>query len=230
MKVKELPLDRIIVKKNIRLEADDELGGLMDSIERHELLQPIVVFPRGDKYELVCGHRRLAAFKLRNESTIAARILEECVESDLPLIKLQENLQRKQLTMEEIVAAADEMRRQRPELTDHGVEKLIGKNPGYLSNCRSTLRALTFLQAQGISKEQAEALSGEEIREMRAKIIAGEDGKGKRTKTFHRGERVPKKGFRFYSTTGPAIMVICSSKKIKHRIWMQLSRLQKEIA
>jgi hypothetical protein len=122
-----------------------------------------------------------------------------------------------------------QMKRQRPELTDHAVEKLIGKNSGYLSNCRSTLRGLTFLQSQGISKEQAEALTQDEIREMRAKILAGENGKGRRTKTFHRGGKVPKKSFRMYSPNGPAIMVICSSKKIKHCVWMKLSRLQQEL-
>jgi hypothetical protein len=228
--VKEIPLERIIVKKNIRLEADNELGGLMESIERHELLQPVVVFKRGDRYELICGHRRLEAMKLRGEPTIAASILENVSESEIPLIKLQENLQRKQLTSEEIVGAADEIQRQHPGFTDLAVDKMLGKHEGYLSLHRSTVRGVSFLAKQGIPKAQLASMPGEEVRDMCAKIRAGEKGPVKREHTYHGRDGLPKKGFRVYTQSGPAIMVVCSSKKIKRHVFAELKKMQKECA
>ncbi len=230
MNVRELPIDLIVVKSNIRLEADDELGELMNSIERHDLLQPIIVYRRGDRYELVCGHRRLAAMKLRGEPMIAARILDGVSEHEIPLIKLQENVQRKQLTSEEIVRAADEIRRQRPKLTDHDVERLIGKREGYLSLHRSTMRGGAFLAQQGIPSELIRGLTGEEVREMCAKLRAGDGRRQTRQHTYHRGDRLPAVGFRLVIGGGPGIMVVCASPSVRSRVIRELKKLQKEVS
>lgn len=227
MKVRDIPLDRIFITKNVRLEADGELGELMGSVEHYDLLQPIGVFPRGERYELVFGHRRLKAAQMRNEQTIAAHILEHLSEHDIPLVKLQENMQRKQLTTEEVVAAADELKRRRPELTDSRIDAMLGKRPGYLSQHRSTLRTYQWLAVRGLKKEHLKAMTGEELQELRAKL----EGKkaGTRKGTFHRGDRIPADGIRVMDTGGPNVVVVCSSREWKQRVLRWLKRLVKEV-
>jgi ParB family chromosome partitioning protein len=69
------------------------LGELADSIERHGLLQPIVVKPDGDGYMLVAGQRRLLAHERLGRPRIAA-LLTSGRPDELALI---ENLQREDL-------------------------------------------------------------------------------------------------------------------------------------
>ena len=40
---------------------DDEIGHLSDSIKTHGILQPLVVRPVGDQFQLIAGERRLRA-------------------------------------------------------------------------------------------------------------------------------------------------------------------------
>lgn len=59
-----LQLDDIVTSTNIRNEVGD-ISGLVSSIERHGLLQaPLVVLNRDtEKYQLIAGHRRVAAVR-----------------------------------------------------------------------------------------------------------------------------------------------------------------------
>jgi len=222
MKVREIPLGRIFITKNVRFETDDELGELIASTERM-LLQPIGVYPRGDRYELVWGHRRLRAAQANNEPTIAAHILENICEADIPIIKLQENMVRKQLSTDEIVAAADEIKRRRPELTDPQIDELLGKRRGYLSYHRSTQRTYQWLASQGLKKEHLAAMTGDELRELKQKLERGEKEKGRRKSTFHRGDRVPSRGFTILVPSGPHVVVVCATAGVKRSVirWLR---------
>ncbi len=231
MIVRAIPLDKIFITKNVRLEADGELGELMASTARYGQLQPVGVKPRpGGRYELVWGHRRLRVAIARNEPTLDCRILEGISDLDIPLIKLQENVQRKQLTAEEVVAAADEIERRNPGLTDSSVDHLIGKSPGYISNCRSTLRVDGYLRGQGISKKQVEALNDDEKRALRAEMEAAGRRRGTRKSTFHRGDRTPARGFRVVNSPGPNVVVVCADKKVKLRVIRDLRDLSRRCA
>jgi ParB/RepB/Spo0J family partition protein len=228
MKVRDIPIEKLFTTKNVRLEADGELGDLMQSIEQHQLLQPIGVYPRGERYEVVWGHRRLAAAKMRNEQTIACRILEGISESDIPLIKLQENIQRKQLSAEEIVAAADEIKLRKPGISDSAIDRMIGKQPGYLSNMRSTWRCYGYLVKHGLKRKALEAMTDEELRAMRAEL---EEGKhpGTRKRTFHRGPLTPARGFRVVNSPGPNLVVVCAGPDEKLLVLKDLRALAKKI-
>ena len=48
----------------IRDHDDEDLSGLMASIKQHGLLEPIIVRPKGKRFEVVAGNRRLRACKL----------------------------------------------------------------------------------------------------------------------------------------------------------------------
>lgn len=87
---------------------EDELDELVDSVREVGLLQPIVVRPVVDGYELVMGERRLRASKQAGLSTIPA-IVRETAEHDLLRDALLENLHRAQLNPLEEAAAYQQM-------------------------------------------------------------------------------------------------------------------------
>jgi ParB family chromosome partitioning protein len=228
MKVREIPLEKLFTTKNVRFDTDEELGELIESTQ-HYLLQPIGVYPRGERYEIVFGHRRFRAAQMNNDRTIACHILEDISESDIPLIKLQENMVRKQLTNEEILAAADEIRRKKPSLTDRQIDVLLGKKPGWLGWRRSLVNAYDYLAAEGLSRTKINALSGEEVMELRARMENPEAPSRVSKGSFHRRE-VPKTGFRVINSPGPNLVLVCASSDVKIRIHARLRRLAKEMA
>ena len=87
---------------------EDDLAELVDSIKEVGLLQPIVVRPLGDGYELVMGERRLRATKAAGKEVIPA-IVRETADHDLLRDALLENLHRVQLNPLEEAAAYQQM-------------------------------------------------------------------------------------------------------------------------
>ena len=74
-----------------------DIEALARDVERHGLLQPILVRPRGDRYEIVHGHRRTLAIKKLHKPFILAVVRELDDESAI-LIHGSENIHRKDLT------------------------------------------------------------------------------------------------------------------------------------
>ncbi len=159
MKFKHIPIDQIFVKKNIRNEIDEDLGGLMNSIERVDILQPILVVPRADKYELVSGHRRFAAMKARNESTIPCIIRDDLSDGDLIYVKLAENIQRKQMTAREIIAVIDEMKAKDATLTDATIAIRLGLHKEYITYKRRIWKTYCALLEGGMDAKALGELS-----------------------------------------------------------------------
>lgn len=97
-KKSELPLDMIIPnpdqpRKNF---PEDALETLMESIENHGLVQPIVVRKVADKYQIVAGERRYRAFKGLGKKSIPV-IIKDYSTEEVTEIALVENLQRQDL-------------------------------------------------------------------------------------------------------------------------------------
>ena len=72
--IKSIPVGKIVItgdnpRKEFNLESLNLLG---DSIQSHGLLQPILVRPKEDYYELVVGERRLRAVQLKGMYEIEA--------------------------------------------------------------------------------------------------------------------------------------------------------------
>ena len=97
--IKSIPINKIVVtEENPRQTFDEEsLIRLGESIKSHGLIQPIVVRPRENYYELVVGERRLRAAELVGMKEIEARI-EEIDDATLMELRLIENTQREDLT------------------------------------------------------------------------------------------------------------------------------------
>jgi len=95
-RVVELDLDRIEAHPDQPRKAVDPetLAELAASIERHGLLQPVVVQPAADdRYVLVAGQRRLLAYRELGRTRIAALLTT----GDRDELALIENLQRENL-------------------------------------------------------------------------------------------------------------------------------------
>lgn len=73
------------------------LDGLRKSIQSHGVVQPIVVRPEGDGYEIVAGERRWRAARLAGHETIPAVVRDEVSDREMLEIALVENVQREDL-------------------------------------------------------------------------------------------------------------------------------------
>lgn len=95
----EIPLNQIDPPAvDDRLEISEEaVSELANSIHVQGLLQPIVVAKRGDRYEIVAGHRRYLAHKRLHKKTILSRVTEYNA-SATALARASENLQREELS------------------------------------------------------------------------------------------------------------------------------------
>ncbi|MBT4693987.1 MAG: ParB/RepB/Spo0J family partition protein [Planctomycetaceae bacterium] len=75
---------------------EEQLVALSQSLKQHDLLQPIVVRPKGTRYELISGERRLRAAIMAGWKTIAAQV-REASDRETAELAIIENLQRKDL-------------------------------------------------------------------------------------------------------------------------------------
>lgn len=102
----ELPLDAIDANPRQPREVfdEEEIEGLATSIRDLGVLQPIVVRPLGDRYELIAGERRLRAARLAGLERIPA-VVRHTEDSQLLKEALVENIHRVQLNPLEEAAA-----------------------------------------------------------------------------------------------------------------------------
>lgn len=102
LEVKELALDEIDPNPRQARQAFnlETLAELADSIREHGVIEPIVVRPTGNRYEIVAGERRHRAAALARLATIPARIMHLDTEQ-AAIITALENLQREDLDIED---------------------------------------------------------------------------------------------------------------------------------
>jgi len=105
-KVLELNVDDVLPNRfqpRISFE-EDKINDLSNSIKEHGVIQPIVVRPIADKFEIIAGERRYKASVMAGKQTIPA-IVVDLNDRDSAEIALIENVQRQDLTpIEEAVS------------------------------------------------------------------------------------------------------------------------------
>jgi ParB family chromosome partitioning protein len=108
--VQELPLKKIELNpKQPRLEMDPvELESLATSIRQSGVIQPIMVRPRGELYELVVGERRLRAAHMAGLDAIPA-VVRDLPDDKMLELALIENIQRADLNAMEKAKAIAQM-------------------------------------------------------------------------------------------------------------------------
>ena len=158
----------------------ESLEVLAESIQKHGVLQPIIVRPNqiiDDTYEIIAGERRWRAAKLAGLDEIPAVVLDG---DDLKIaqVSIIENIQREDLNaVEEALAYRGLM--DRFELTQDQVAKQVGKSRSAIANLLRLLdlpeSVLVMLKNDEISAGHARALLGLEdegrIEELAAKIV-----------------------------------------------------------
>jgi ParB family chromosome partitioning protein len=160
----ELPIDQISPNPRQPRQVFDEepLDELVFSLREVGLLQPVIVRPVGDRFELVAGERRLRAAQLAGFATIPA-IIRQTPDDELLRDALLENLHRVQLNPLEEAAAYEQM------LSDFGCTQdelatRIGRSRPQVSNTLRLLRLPPTVQrrvAAGVlSAGHARALLG----------------------------------------------------------------------
>lgn len=105
---------------------------LIASIQKHGILQPLVVLRKGEKYQLIAGERRLRSAKILRMKTVPA-IIRDVTEQEQLELSIVENIQRKNLNpLEEAYA----FRRLIDEftLTQEDVAKQVSKSRVYVAN------------------------------------------------------------------------------------------------
>jgi ParB family chromosome partitioning protein len=87
------------------------LNELVDSIRQHGVLQPILVRPAGDGYQLIAGERRLIAAKKAGLHQVPCRVLN-LTDQQVSEVALEENLKRQDLNvLEKAIAFQDYLKR-----------------------------------------------------------------------------------------------------------------------
>lgn len=163
-RVTDIPLDRIVPNpKQPRIEFTEEtLAELAESIRAQGVLQPILVRPVGDSYQLIAGERRFRASQRIGLSTIPA-IVRPIADDELLEVALIENLQREDLNA---IEEAHGYQRLIEELryTHERLSERVGKNRTSITNALRLLTLPSVVQAMvsrgTLSAGHARALLG----------------------------------------------------------------------
>ena len=154
---------------------EDELEVLAASIKRWGVLQPILLRPKEDGYELVAGERRWRA-AMRAGLTEIPSIIRPCSDEEMLAFALIENLQREDLNpLEEALAYQTLM--QRFGLTQEEIAERIGKSRAAVAN---TLRLLQ------LPEPIRRALRDGTITEGHARALLGAPDEGAMMDAFQR--------------------------------------------
>jgi len=152
---------------------DEELRALADSIRTHGLLQPVLVRPKEEGYELVAGERRWRAAQMAGLTEIPA-IVRHCSDDELLALALIENLQREDLNpLEEAQAYKTLM--ERFGMTQEVIAERVGKSRAAVAN---TLRLL------GLPEPIKKALREGTITEGHARALLGAGDEGVMMEAF----------------------------------------------
>ena len=104
-----VPLESIIIQKRIRKELGD-ISGLAESLKNYGQLTPIII---NRKHELIAGFRRLQAAKRLGWKSIEAVMIDRPTEQQKLTVEIEENIQRLDLTPEEIAEGMARLRKLR---------------------------------------------------------------------------------------------------------------------
>jgi ParB family chromosome partitioning protein len=123
---------------------EEGLGALADSIREVGLLQPVLVRPAGDGYELVAGERRWRAARRAGLQVIPA-IIRQTEDGGALQAALVENLQRDDLNPLEEAAAYQQMIEDF-SMTHEQVAVTVGKSRAAVSNTMRLLQLPPSIQ------------------------------------------------------------------------------------
>jgi ParB/RepB/Spo0J family partition protein len=146
--VRKLPLDKIKIKENVRIQYT-KVEEMANSIKEKGLLQPITVTETdGGFYEIVFGHRRYKGYCFLNEREPGKYTKIEAIvkdkndfdEDEIVIFQLIENLIRENLSPSETVNAFKELRKK--GYTNKMIADKLGKGEGFVKNTFSSIKTI----------------------------------------------------------------------------------------
>jgi ParB family chromosome partitioning protein len=200
-----LELNRIVPQLNQpRKNFEDEaLQELVDSIKEHGVLQPVLVRPKDDCYEIIAGERRWRAAQLAGLQSLPA-LVREIEDIQAAEISLVENLQREDLSAIEEAQAFKNLL-EHYQYTQEQVAARVGKSRAYIANTIRLLKLspeiIEMIEKKKISPGHARALLS--LRSSREQIAAANEiinsklsvrDAEKKTKSQSAREKVSRKG------------------------------------
>lgn len=157
-----------------RVKFDEEsLKELADSISEHGIMHPVIVRPKGERFELVVGERRLRACKMLGWLKIPA-ILREMSDAAAAELALIENIQRKDLDFFEVAEGYQRLIEEF-SLKQEELAKRIGKSQSTIAN-KLRLLALApevreFISREMLSERHARAVLKLEDTAIQLKVL-----------------------------------------------------------
>ena len=130
----KLPIHMIDIRPDQPRKSFDQaaLAELADSIAQNGVLQPILVRPVGDRYEIIAGERRFRASKMAGLSEIPA-VTVTASDEEAARYALIENIQRSDLNPYEEAAAYRQLKEEYG-LTQEAVALSVGKSRAAVAN------------------------------------------------------------------------------------------------
>lgn len=198
--VNEAPIEQIVPNEaQPRRRFDPEkIQELAESIRAKGILQPIVVRPTGDGFQIVAGERRFLAAKKAGLHKVPV-VVREVPDEDMLQWALIENLQREDLDPVE-EAEAFRVLIEEQGLTHETVSELVGRDRTSITNSIRLLRLAEPIRralAEGkITAGHGRALlqvADEESRNGLFKRVLREGLSVRRTEELGRGVRPPRK-------------------------------------
>ena len=124
--------------------SEESLRELADSIREQGIVQPLIVRPRGDYFELIAGERRWRAAQLLNlpDVPVIAREADDRAVLELALI---ENLQRENLNAIEEALGYSQLAGQF-QLTQEEISAKVGKSRAVVANALRLLKLPSGVQ------------------------------------------------------------------------------------
>jgi ParB family transcriptional regulator, chromosome partitioning protein len=152
----KIPIEKIIPNRyQPRTVFDDEkIEELSRTIHTHGVIQPIVVRPFGEQYEIIAGERRYRAMK-KLEWTEVPAIVRNLNDKETASIALIENLQREELTAIEEALAYQQLL-ELHSLTQEALAQRLGKGQSTVANKLRLLKLPQFVQNAILNRELTE--------------------------------------------------------------------------
>ena len=105
LETRDVALSRIKLKKRVRKDLGD-LSSLINSLRKYGQLAPIIL---NSRYELIAGNRRLESAKRLGWETISAIVVDRETDLEMLELEIEENIQRRDLSAEELSDGFDRM-------------------------------------------------------------------------------------------------------------------------
>ncbi len=152
----KIPIEKIIPNRyQPRTVFDDEkIEELSRTIHTHGVIQPIVVRPFGEQYEIIAGERRYRAMKKLEWIEVPA-IVRNLNDKETASIALIENLQREELTSIEEALAYQQLL-ELHSLTQEALAQRLGKGQSTVANKLRLLKLPQFVQNAILNRELTE--------------------------------------------------------------------------